>query len=113
VPRAAPTGTPAAFQPPNETRGSDADAFLAELQQSLGDMLLTGLARDASHSRAVAERTEQSRRLGFVQVTDALARLAGDLAGRSDMLQWDPFSAVAHLQHLCVVSRIAAEESGR
>jgi hypothetical protein len=90
-------------------RSSEAATFLGELQRSIGDALLTGLARDAAHARVMAEQTDKARRLGFVRIADAVAQLADALAARRQVLRWDPSTAVAKLERLCVVMRIAAE----
>jgi hypothetical protein len=88
---------------------SDVRTFLGELQQSLGDALLTGLDRDAAHAKVMAERSAQSRRLGFVHVADAVTQLADSLAARRGTLRWDPAPAVERFQNLCVIVRVAAE----
>jgi len=94
--------------PANPCR-SDAVDFLGELQHAIADALLTGQAHDAAHAKVMAERAEQARRLGFVRIAEAVAQFADALAARRQVLRWDPSAAVAKLQHLCVVTRIAAE----
>jgi hypothetical protein len=88
---------------------SEIQLFLNELQQSLSDVLLTGLVRDAGHARIMGERTEQSRRLGFVHLAQAISQFAETLAARSGVLRWEPAAAVRHFQDLCVMVRVAAE----
>jgi hypothetical protein len=104
-PAAAPDESSNPLPPPS----SGATTFLGELQRSIADALLTGLARDAAHARVMTERTEEARRLGFVRIADAVAQLADALAARRQVLRWDPSTAVAKLEHLCVITRIAAE----
>jgi len=89
--------------------GSEVTTFLGELQRSIADALVTGLTRDAAHARVIAERSEQARRLGFVRIADAALQLAEALAARRQVLRWDPATAVAKLEQLCVVMRVAAE----
>ncbi len=101
----APDESPSEARP----RSPEATTFLGELQRSIGDALLTGLARDAAHARVMAERTEEARRLGFVRIAGAVAQLADALAARRHVLRWDPSTAVAKLEHLCVITRVAAE----
>lgn len=99
----------AASNEPNDNR-SPVQQFLLELEQSLAELLLTGLARSAAQAQQViAERTEQSRRFGFVHLAAATARLSDELAQRNETLNWSPGKAIARLQHLCLITRIAAE----
>jgi hypothetical protein len=88
---------------------SPVQQFLEELQQSLAELLLTGVARNAAAQQIVAERAEQSRRIGFVNLAAATDRLAGALAERSQKLNWSPAQAIGHFQQLCLMTRIAAE----
>lgn len=106
---APPAGTLEPLVAATQARGSAATAFFGELQRTLGDALLTGIARDATHARTMMERAEEARRLGFLRIADAVGQLADALAARMRVLRWDPAIAAEKLQQLCIITRIAAE----
>jgi len=90
--------------------GSEAEQFLVDLQQSLGELLLLGIARDpARATQILAERARQSRQLGFIQIAAAVNRVADALSVWRDSLDWTPEIAIAGFQELCLISRLAAE----
>ena len=57
----------------------------------------------------MAQQAEQSRRLGFVHLAEAVGHVAESLATRGGTLRWDPAPAVARFQRLCMMARVAAD----
>lgn len=83
------------------------DQFLADLQDTLSDLLLTGVARcDAGRW---ADHAAHARRLGFVRLANPIATLAEALTSRSQSLDWRPASAIQQARRLCLLSCIASE----
>jgi hypothetical protein len=106
---AASAAAPAESAGPASSLHSEPMSYLGELQRSISDALLTGLAHDAVHAPVMSQRTEQAHRLGLMRIADAVGQLADALAARSRVLRWDSARAVAKLEHLCVIVRVAAE----
>jgi len=96
--------------PLNEQAAGDespVEQFLAQLQDSLSDLLLTGVSRcDGS---PWVDQTNMGRQLGFVRLANPIADLAEALNSRSSSVRWDAENAVRCARELCLLSRIAME----
>lgn len=85
-------------------------AFLAEVQQACGALLVVGLRRvDEVLVRQWGRLAERASEMGFVRLAEALQQLATHLAQRRDVVKWEWQTAVAHLFYLLPIVCIAEE----
>jgi hypothetical protein len=84
-----------------------ADQFLGQLQESLADLLLTGVA--ACDVKRWVEQSENGRQLGFTRLASPIASLSEALNARTNVVRWNDAPAVKHARELCLLSRIAME----
>jgi hypothetical protein len=86
---------------------SPVEQFLGQLQESLSELLLTGIRR--SDPSRWDDQTSVSRRLGFARLASRLAHLTEALNARSNSVRWDAADALRHAKELCLLCRVAVE----